>query len=431
MIIDGSLTLLAIECLFNEGVLSKFASILCSVEANQTEEEEDAQMNEDRDTLDGKRDKEAAAESHSDDSDFPAQNDAASSSLVVSLKLSLDTTGDLSTSGTDDALRPDAHKHESDSAVDESTREVAYEQGTINPNSSGVDEKVHQESDRLGAAKRRTSSEIWEELEDVVCEVIEEEESKQAQKQKESLSDRLWDPNVVGDEESNKPMAAVFEEAMVEVDGGQTEGEDPETTEENIPDERRDQQFEETSVKAKEPDNGVSDKTLRHHCEGLLVQGENKEEQKGTDPGSGAFRSSVTEPKEAASVENTDSNQAGVGSKLVAFKNPKIHQVKAVPVVPPKPQHCRITALALRQQQLQQQRERGDPDRGGDTLTRGPTGLGREGPALRLEEAGRDLSRNSPLSMCFDEAVAKATMRREREKEHEKERQREWSSEAP
>lgn len=44
-------------------------------------------------------------------------------------------------------------------------------------------------------------------------------------------------------------------------------------------------------------------------------------------------------------------------------------------------------------------------------------------------EGERDVVRNSPLSMYFDEAVAIATMRRGKEKECEKERQREWGNE--
>lgn len=412
-------------------------------------------MNEHKDTLDGKEDKETAAESLSDDSHF-VQKDAGISSSVESPKLPLDTTEELRKSGKDDACEADPHNHESDSAADEHAKESTSEESTRNLNSLRAEEKVRQESDRLDAANRRTSSDIWDELEDVVCEVIEEEESKQAEKQKEeeSVSEQLWDSSVIRAEEPDKRMAVVVEEATVEVDGGQMESEvrleiteDSETTEEEkASNEGREKQFEENSVKAKESEDGVSNKTQLHHCEGLVFKGENKEERKSMNLDLQALRSDVTEPKEDACVENTDSNHGGVGSKLVALKNPKIHQVKAVPVVPPKPQHCRITALALRQQQLQQQKEKRDGDKGGDNSTSGPTKQGtvcgelgkdwscsgtKERLALRGEEADRDSRRNSPLSMCFDEAVAKATMRREKEKEHEKERQREWGSEVP
>lgn len=63
----------------------------------------------------------------------------------------------------------------------------------------------------------------------------------------------------------------------------------------------------------------------------------------------------------SADNETSESNSSlnAVGRMVVISKHPKVHQVKAVPVVPPKPQHCRITALNLRQQQ-QQQEQHGD-----------------------------------------------------------------------
>lgn len=404
-------------------------------------------MSEDAGALDGTEEKQTAAESPSDDSHFHAQTDAASSSLVEPPKRSLDTTEELRHIGKNDACEADPHNPERDSAVAERARESTSEEGAGNPNSLGAEGKLHQESAERDAANRRTSSDYWEELEDVVCEVIEEVESKQAEKRTEEdgVSEQLWDSSVIGAEEPDEQMAVVLEEATVEVDGGQTDRKvqfDLETSEENASDEGRDQELEENSVKAKESGDGVGNKTQLHHSEGPAVRGEHKEERKSMNPGLQALRSDVTEPKEGAGVENTDSNQGGVGSKVVAFKNPKIHQVKAVPVVPPKPQHCRITALALRQQQLQQQqKERGDPDKGGENWARGPTEQGTacaepgkdwsRGVTRERGEADRDSRRNSPLSMCFDEAVAKATMKREKEKEHEKERQREWGSEVP
>ncbi|TWW73518.1 Rho GTPase-activating protein 30 [Takifugu flavidus] len=113
------------------------------------------------------------------------------------------------------------------------------------------------------------------------------------------------------------------------------------------------------------------------------------------------------------------------------------------------PQHCRITALNLRQQQQQEQhRDRLDSDIGKEAMMkavmqqddicegehekdRDNGGREKEKPKLSggEREGGKDVSRNSPLSMYFDEAVAIATMRREKEKECEKERQREWGNE--
>lgn len=431
----------------------------------------DTQMSDDADMLAGKEDKEAVAQPPSNDSHFHAQKDAASSSLVESTEQSLDTTEELRTSAEDDACEADTQNYKRDSAVDVSAVEETGEEGSRNLNSVRAEEKVHQESSKPDAAIRRTSSEIWDELEDVVCEVIEEEESKQAEmrREEESVSDQLWDRNVIRAEEPDEQRAVVLEEATVAADGGKTETEvqleiieDSGTAKENVPDDGRDQEFEENdrnSMKTKEPDEGIhqeqiiSNKTELHQCEGLVFRRENEEEQKKANAGLHTLRSDVTEPKEGASIENIDGNQGGVESKLVAFKHPKIHQAKAVPVVPPKPQHCRITALAFRQQQQQQQKERRDPDRGGDNWPRASAEQGtvcgeqvkdrdwscsgtKERPALRGEEADReeaaprDSRRSSPISMCFDEAVAKATMRREKEKEHERERQREWGNEA-
>lgn len=157
----------------------------------------------------------------------------------------------------------------------------------------------------------------------------------------------------------------------------------------------------------------------------------------------------------SAAKEKSERNSGlkAVGKQLVISKHPKVLQVKAVPVVPPKPQHCRITALTLRQQQQEQHqtpsvRDRLDSDRGRETMMKVVThqddvcegeqkkdrdkmGRGKEKPILRggEREGGIDGRRNSPLSMCFDEAVAIATMRREKEKENEKEKQRDWGNE--
>lgn len=149
-------------------------------------------------------------------------------------------------------------------------------------------------------------------------------------------------------------------------------------------------------------------------------------------------------------TSESDSSLNAVGRMVVISKHPKVHQVKAVPVVPPKPQHCRITALNLRQQQQQQEqhRDRLDSDIGKEAMMkamiqqddicegehekdRDNGGREKEKPKLRGGErgGGGGVSRNSPLSMYFDEAVAIATMRREKEKECEKERQREWGNE--
>ena len=143
---------------------------------------------------------------------------------------------------------------------------------------------------------------------------------------------------------------------------------------------------------------------------------------------------------------SADGGLKAVANKTVISKHPKVHQVKAVPVVPPKPQHCRITALTLRQQQQEQYRDRLDSDRGKETKMKvvmpqddvcehekDGDKWDREKDKTKVKggekEGGIDVRRNSPLSMCFDEAVAIATMRREKEKEYEKERKRDWGNE--
>ena len=153
----------------------------------------------------------------------------------------------------------------------------------------------------------------------------------------------------------------------------------------------------------------------------------------------------------------------GLGRKvLVTKQTPKVHHVKSVPVVPPKPQHCRLTVLSIRHQH--QERERRDADRDrqrvwdehvkerdgedgsecyklckrehaeqvegqDDSKGRREKQEPQEGEGGRRREGddwgGKETARRSQISMCFDEAVAMATMMRGREKEcAERERQR-------
>ncbi|XP_035286155.1 uncharacterized protein si:dkeyp-68b7.12 [Anguilla anguilla] len=136
-----------------------------------------------------------------------------------------------------------------------------------------------------------------------------------------------------------------------------------------------------------------------------------------------------------------------VARKLVRSKQvtPKLQQAKAVPVVPPKPQLCKLTALSLRQQRERERGREGAGDRDGE---RAPTGDGEkeeqrrgeaerekggegeeenQGEVERLGEDGRSVEketkRNSGVSVCFDVAVARATERRGRERERGKDGQ--------
>lgn len=115
---------------------------------------------------------------------------------------------------------------------------------------------------------------------------------------------------------------------------------------------------------------------------------------------------------------------AGLLRTLVVSKQaqPKLYQVKAVPVVPPKPQQSKLAALNLRQQQLQRESKRG---REGEWQRDRDKDRNREGQGPK--EVDREMKRSSPISMYFDQAVAMATERRgremeDREREREKER---------
>ena len=307
-----------------------------------------------------------------------------------------------------------------------------------------------------------TSRDIWHEYEEVVCEVIEDEESEQAERgaARESVAregDTIEDVKAVEGEEQT---AKVSVDEMVEVDGGGTEDtvEESTETEEQIVETEMQQELAENETnlpKMSEATQGkyaIDDEAQHHDAEEVVSKDkQNKErndEQRRAPPSVDLVRLDTKESKEGRKCEERDGSPGGVGRKLVVSKHPKVYQVKAVPVVPPKPQHCKITALTLRQQQ--EQRDRRDADRGrensteqekvfavdqGSDLDEGRAN--KEKPTLRErrrdgdESTTREASRNSPLSMCFDEAVAIATMRRGKEKEceKEKERQREWGNE--
>lgn len=334
------------------------------------------------------------------------------------------------------------------------------------------EEKMQEESEEQDVVIRRGSGAIWDELQSVICEIIEEAESRQTEQKpaREGAADEgcVIQHDKAGDEEEH--IAKISEEETVEADGGGGEKEaevrieiakeSTGTSDEKLQDAKMQQELEEKetkSTKTKELDE------RRHHGREEIVSVEKDNSDKERDdepqektPSIDQVRSEVKELKEGQKYEKRDTNLVGAGRKLVVSKHPKVYQVKAVPVVPPKPQHCRITALTLRQQQ--QQRERRDTERGRENLTKVPTeadavcggeqgkdgdegGGKKEKPTLRGGErererrrdgednSMRDTNRNSPLSMCFDEAVAIATMRREKEKGCEKERQREWGNE--
>ncbi|XP_051943967.1 uncharacterized protein si:dkeyp-68b7.12 [Hippocampus zosterae] len=170
----------------------------------------------------------------------------------------------------------------------------------------------------------------------------------------------------------------------------------------DYPDSREGVSFEERGLERSQHQGPVMEKLLPKEdepiCEEVTITSLR-------DPPVQEIISDIPEPKE--SVRFVD---RGIGRKLVISKLPKVYQVKAVPVVLPKPQHCKLAARSLRQQQQQERKYAYAPDDVGANCS-------------------RDMSQNSPISMCFDEAVAIATMKREKERECERERQRDWVGE--
>ncbi|XP_007552076.1 rho GTPase-activating protein 30 [Poecilia formosa] len=256
-------------------------------------------------------------------------------------------------------------------------------------------------------ANSRTSSDIWSEIEDVVCEVIEDEESEQSERKASSEADVEEDGEVEEEDVTNKTEASSLEPNVEKP----SDEERNELNQEAEHQKREDAVSEETEKEKEDAD----------RAESRTQPSANKQP---------VISSDIRDPKEGSNPANGSGSPGGVGRKLVVSKQPKVYQVKAVPVVPPKPQHCKITALTLRQQQ--QERERKDNalkvpteqerDGDGDSETaekKDRPSMLREKRRDGLDAAVRDAKRNSPLSMCFDEAVAIATLRREKERGRE------------
>ncbi|CAL9688395.1 unnamed protein product [Knipowitschia caucasica] len=205
-------------------------------------------------------------------------------------------------------------------------------------------------------AKGESIDDIWDELEDVVCEVIEDLETQEPNVEKSTdIEEKTW--NVL-DSDVNKVENQVQKDRF------------------------------ETDIKLKDGHYYLNVANAKCAVE----------------------KPSQKPPTEAKPehLQCTEIQQCpGVGSKVVTSKLPKVYCAKAVPIVPPKSQHCKLTALTLRQQQQ-----------------RAP-----EDQRLEAEELNanwwkdRDESiRQSPQSMCFDEAVAIATLRRGKGRESDRDR---------
>lgn len=225
-------------------------------------------------------------------------------------------------------------------------------------------------------------NEIWDELEELICEVIEDEETERATHEE---KDEVKQTENV---EANEELQCQTNESM-----------------------EKDCQTEETDEV--DGNKGLKDEHLEEQSDKQEVISENQNNAKETD------EKSCSAPQCVAKTERLlDEPKGGIESRVVTSKMPsvKVYQVKAVPVVPPKPQHCKLTALTIRQQQQQRERARDDPEE------QQQVGVVTPKAAERWRD-GDDGTRHSPLSMCFDEAVAIATMRR---KENDRDRQRDW-----
>ncbi|KAF7662327.1 hypothetical protein LDENG_00239470 [Lucifuga dentata] len=350
-------------------------------------------------------------------------------------------------------------------------------------------EKSHEEKMKEGDevqdnAISGTSCEIWDELEDVICEVIEDVENKHAEKtgERESFAeerDRTGDVVKVREEEEQMAIemadvlskeTKISEEEMVELEEGVTteteiEMEVVEEPMETLLTEEKHKRPEMQEVIETKESNLLKGSELedaneegeKEIQEKRAIEDENnsKEQELEKNDKERAKDKHQTPPsiaekekqlKEVGSYvkksnEGSDHSQGcgmGVGRKVVISKK-KVYQVKAVPVIPPKPQYCKLTALSLRQQQ--QQREKRDVAEQGKDGEEEEESRGKKEKEKEMVRGGererrRDgdeaaMTRSSPISMCFDEAVAIATMRREREKESERdrERQRDWGYE--
>lgn len=306
----------------------------------------------------------------------------------------------------------------------------------------------------------RANPDIWNELEDVICEVIEDEESEQFERE-----------DVIKDGMEEKQPASPAGEFMVEAsdfktnvrkeeEGGLSTNVQQFTNSETCQDS---EEYETDSPMTSELERRCQEKCAsreeeQHHNGAEEISRETEKEksdkekaneqsrtQASGDNQVPAIRSDVKEVREGKKLENSDSTLGEVGRKLVISKHPKVYQVKAVPVVPPKPQHCKAAARHLRQQQ---QRELREAETGRDNVRSVPSEQDKISAGEQVEDGDdestqrkerpsplrekerrkdgaegaltmRDASRNSPLSMCFDEAVAIATMRREKERVRE------------
>ncbi|KAM9719847.1 uncharacterized protein ACNS7B_020502 [Menidia menidia] len=268
-------------------------------------------------------------------------------------------------------------------------------------------------------------SDIWGELEEMVCDAIEhkERELSEVEAKAEPAQVEGGQPAGASGGETEEAGACETNEAQVSAEGEEEEEESLQAPAEELPDPVKEEEDDEAGSAAMgELEKATQEKRVANEearpDDGEEAVSKEPEKEKG-DSEKDDERSSLGQPgldkqppvvvpesKESKTSESSDGGSEGVGRKLVVSRQPRVYQVKAVPVVPPKPQHCRMTALTLRQQQ--QQRDRRED---GERLT-----LLRDRDRRRDGAEGAPANRHSAHSMCFDEAVAIATLRREKER---------------
>ncbi|XP_054622592.1 rho GTPase-activating protein 30 [Dunckerocampus dactyliophorus] len=265
--------------------------------------------------------------------------------------------------------------------------------------SKELPQQLHSEKMECHSGLDDTIEKVWDELEEIICELIEDEERKMSAKE-------------VGDHEDAQVSAQ--NNVNFEEEAAKETKFDMEAVEDEMETTGKDVQDKTNLAEKGDQEAAREDKHSLEEVTPSLIETQLKE-----------ISCDVPQSKEAMKFEQRGASHGGVGRKLVISKPPRVYQVKAVPMVPPKPQHCKLAALTLRQQQQQREKRDADmPDE--DARGRKESDHRRDGDDV---PSSRDSLRNSSLSLCFDEAVAIATMRREKEKECERERQRDWAGE--
>ncbi|XP_052404777.1 rho GTPase-activating protein 30 [Carassius gibelio] len=280
---------------------------------------------------------------------------------------------------------------------------------------SGECEEIHEEQTKDGEQEAKNLEENSEESENVDEEYEKEgEQDKNEAERREDLEENS------GDCEENAKAGSIEEAKQdLEIISGECE----EIDEEHIKD------SEENSEGNSEEDENVKTESS---VEGDLSP----------DGGDDLEKSTFEQRPDEIQHEPTE-NKEEMSDQILAAprkRSPrKPANAKAVPVVPPKPQTSKITAFTFRKQLQHRQHDEKEAQthqeltaetitthRDEDESAETGTNLDSESPgqrrgtwdggADRRRDADREAKRNSGISMCFDQAVARATEKRSRER---------------